>query len=127
MIGFLSCVLAVFALVSMQIGKWSANSLIRFPGIRLLFPNQSSVKVISEWCTSCCYPSWPGYYLLTITTFICFNILLHQWSTESKRFHSDATPALAEYSLLRSDSCFNSKVNYLNFWQCLNDRIRVSH
>jgi len=54
--------------------------------------------------------------------------------TESEIFDSDSAPALAEYTptlkhfqVLDSDSCLNSKVNYLNFWQCLNDSIRFSH
>ena len=46
-------------------------------------------------------------------------------------FDSDSAPALTEFTLtpkhlkvLDSDSCLNSKVNYLNFRKCLNDRIR---
>jgi len=51
---------------------------------------------------------------------------------ESEIFDSDPTPASAEYAptyfkVLDSDSCSNSKVNYLNFWQCLNDRIWYLH
>ena len=55
-----------------------------------------------------------------------------QRCTESEIF--DSAPASAEYTptpthfkVLDSDSCSNSKANYLNFWQCLNDRIRFSH
>jgi len=51
---------------------------------------------------------------------------------ESEIFDSDSAPASAEYTpthfkVLGSDSCSNFKVNYLNFWQCLNDHIRFSH
>ena len=53
---------------------------------------------------------------------------------ESEIFDSDSAPASAEYTPtpkhfkdLHFDSCLNSKVNYLNFWQCLIDRIRFSH
>ena len=33
MIGFLSCILAVFVLISKKIGKWPDKSLINIPGI----------------------------------------------------------------------------------------------
>jgi len=62
------------------------------------------------------------------------NRIMFNTGTESEIFDSDFTPALAEYTptpkhfkILDSDSCLNSKVNYLNFWQCLNNRIRFSH
>jgi len=56
----------------------------------------------------------------------------YQRCMESEIFDSDSAPALAEYTpthfeVLDSDFCSNSKVNYLSFWQCLNDRIRFSH
>jgi len=58
---------------------------------------------------------------------------IYQRCTESETFDSDSAPASAEYTptpahfnVFDSDSCSNSKVNYLNFWQCLNDRIRFS-
>jgi len=60
----------------------------------------------------------------------------HHWSaaqrcTESEIFDSDSAAASADtpthFKVLDSDSCWNSKVNYLNFWQCLNDRNRFSH
>ena len=35
--------------------------------------------------------------------------------------HFDSAPT--HFKVLDSDSCSNSKVNYLNFWQCLNERI----
>jgi len=41
--------------------------------------------------------------------------------------HSDSAPTPKHFKVLDSDSCLNSKVNYLNFWQCLNDRIWFSH
>jgi len=41
--------------------------------------------------------------------------------------YSDSAPTPTHFKVLDSDSCSNSKVNYLNFWQCLNDRIRFSH
>jgi len=39
--------------------------------------------------------------------------------------HTTASPTL--FKVMDSDSCSNSKVNYLNFCQCLNNRIRFSH
>jgi len=36
---------------------------------------------------------------------------------------SDSAWTPTHFKVLYSDSCSNSKVNYLNFWQCLNDRI----
>jgi len=49
------------------------------------FQIKSSVEVINEWCTSCCYRSWAGYYLLTIITFISFNIFMYTWWACVKR------------------------------------------
>jgi len=53
---------------------------------------------------------------------------------ESEIFNSDSalasaeyTPTLIHFKILDSDSCSNSKVNYLNFLQCLNDRIWFLH
>ena len=39
----------------------------------------------------------------------------------------DSAPMPTHFEGLDSDSCLNSKVSYLNIWQCLNDRIRFSH
>jgi len=41
------------------------------------FQIKSSAEVINERCSSCCYPSWPGYYLLTIITFIHLNMFMY--------------------------------------------------
>jgi len=38
--------------------------------------------------------------------------------------YSDSAPK--QFQVLDSDSCLNSKVNAINFWQCLNDRIQFS-
>jgi len=63
----------------------------------LLFPIKSSAEVISEWCTSCCYPSWPGYYLLTIITFTSFNIFMYTWWAAALTLFSTWCCALCTY------------------------------
>jgi len=41
--------------------------------------------------------------------------------------YSDSAPTPTHFKILDSNSCSNSKVNYLDFSQCLNDRTRFSH
>ena len=120
--------------------QWASRTIIRFYPfvIVLLFCTLTIIKKFREHRSLAPIPAFSK----RLDTRICPNRNhtsedlsdKYQRCTESEIFDSDSPPASAEYTptpthfkVLDSDSFSNSEVNYLNFSQCLNDRIRFSH
>jgi len=72
-------------------------------------------SVVINWKSTSCVstPEVYGVWNFGLRIHSCFS-----W------MYSNSTPTT--YKVLDFDFCLNSKVNAINFWQCLNDRIRFS-